>query len=82
MKGTLPRVIRATRSFSTPSPDACVAQDELFILKQSRKSGQATMTWSCRAVVLISQTLFVRFEALNIECLGSTPTMVVLTCLL
>jgi hypothetical protein len=46
IKGTLPRIIRATRSFSTPSPDACVAQDELLILKQTRKSGKQLKVYS------------------------------------
>ena len=42
VKGALPRVVRATRTFTTPSPDACVAQDEMFIiLKQTKKSSQS-----------------------------------------
>ena len=40
MKGTLPRVIRATRTFTSPLPDASVSQDELLILKQTKKSGE------------------------------------------
>lgn len=41
MKGGLPKVIRATRSFSAPSPDGSVSQDELLVLKQTKKSGQS-----------------------------------------
>ena len=44
MKGTLPRVIRATRTFTSPLPDASVVQDELLILKQTKKSGEC-LSW-------------------------------------
>jgi hypothetical protein len=46
MKGTLPRVIRATRTFTSPLPDASVSQDELLILKQTKKSGKQLKVYS------------------------------------
>lgn len=65
IKGTLPKVIRATRACTTPSPDNCVIQDELLILKQSKKSGKQLKVYSLTAG---------KRKTLNDSCAGHFTT--------